>query len=46
MHRKGKGKDKEDKEKKKLEDNIEQAIVSKKPNVKWSDVAGLDEAKK
>ncbi|KAK9885765.1 hypothetical protein WA026_013636 [Henosepilachna vigintioctopunctata] len=37
--------DGEDPEKKKLEGRLEGAIVVEKPNVKWSDVAGLDAAK-
>jgi len=35
----------EDAEKKKLRGALTGAIVSEKPNVKWSDVAGLDNAK-
>lgn len=35
----------EDPEKKKLESKLEGVIVLEKPNVKWSDVAGLDGAK-
>lgn len=35
----------EDKEKKKLVTQLEGAIVMEKPNVKWSDVAGLNAAK-
>ena len=50
---KGKGKDKkggngegdEDEEAKKLEEQLSGCLVSEKPNVKWSDVAGLDKAK-
>jgi len=34
-----------DPEKKKMEKKLEGAIVMEKPNVKWSDVAGLDAAK-
>merc|ERR1712004_120037 len=34
-----------DPEKKKMEKKLEGAIVIEKPNVKWSDVAGLDAAK-
>ena len=37
--------DDDDKETKKLRSAIEGAIVSEKPNVKWSDIAGLDGAK-
>ncbi|RWS09226.1 vacuolar protein sorting-associated protein 4B-like protein, partial [Dinothrombium tinctorium] len=37
--------DEEDKEKKKLISQLEGAIVMEKPNVKWSDVAGLEQAK-
>lgn len=29
----------------KLQDALSSAIVKEKPNVKWSDVAGLDQAK-
>ena len=35
----------EDEETKKLMGALQGAIVSEKPNVKWSDVAGLDGAK-
>jgi len=46
----GDGKSNEDddeanKDTKKLQDALSQAIVMEKPNVKWSDVAGLDKAK-
>lgn len=41
----GKDEDKEDKENAKLRSSIQNAIVSEKPNVQWSDVAGLDAAK-
>ena len=34
-----------DPEKKKMQSKLEGAIVIEKPNVKWSDVAGLDAAK-
>lgn len=37
--------DEEDKDKKKLMNQLEGAIVMEKPNVKWSDVAGLESAK-
>eukprot|EP00904_Undaria_pinnatifida_P002642 jgi/Undpi1/12379/HiC_scaffold_5.g02051.m1 len=40
-----KKKDAGDDEKKKLRGALEGAIVSEKPNVKWSDVAGLEQAK-
>lgn len=36
----------DDKEKKEFEDALKGAIVTEKPNVKWSDVAGLDNAKR
>lgn len=36
---------KDDTEEKKLEDALSSAIVKEKPNIKWSDVAGLDQAK-
>ncbi len=46
---KGKGKgeeeEEEDEEDKKLADSLAGAIVSEKPNVRWSDVAGLEGAK-
>jgi vacuolar protein-sorting-associated protein 4 len=45
---KGKGKSKEDeddKDKNKMRSNLEGAIVKLKPNVKWSDIAGLEGAK-
>jgi vacuolar protein-sorting-associated protein 4 len=32
-------------EDKKMQDALSSAIVREKPNVKWSDVAGLDQAK-
>ena len=35
----------EDEETKKLEEQLSGCLVSEKPNVKWSDVAGLDKAK-
>lgn len=35
----------EDKEEDKLQDALSSAIVKEKPNVKWSDVAGLEQAK-
>lgn len=35
----------DDTEKKKLKWKLEEAIVMEKPNVKWSDIAGLDDAK-
>merc|ERR1711953_786533 len=37
--------DENDPEKKKMQAKLEGAIVMEKPNVKWSDVAGLDAAK-
>jgi vacuolar protein-sorting-associated protein 4 len=37
--------DEEDKDKKKLMNQLEGAIVIEKPNVQWSDVAGLEGAK-
>mmetsp|Transcript_15978 Transcript_15978/g.15386 ORF Transcript_15978/g.15386 Transcript_15978/m.15386 type:complete len:255 (+) Transcript_15978:157-921(+) len=39
------GKKEEDKEEEKLQDALSSAIVKEKPNIKWSDVAGLDQAK-
>ncbi|KAJ2949286.1 hypothetical protein O0L34_g6235 [Tuta absoluta] len=41
----GKGTDNDNPENKKLQGNLEGAIVFEKPNVKWSDVAGLEGAK-
>ena len=35
----------DDPEKKKLQSRLEGAIVMEKPNVKWSDIAGLEAAK-
>eukprot|EP00808_Paulinella_micropora_P005270 g81524.t1 len=35
----------EDTEAKKLQDSLSSAIIREKPDVKWSDVAGLDQAK-
>jgi len=37
--------DDDDPEKKKMQGKLEGAIVEEKPNIKWSDVAGLDAAK-
>lgn len=37
--------DEDDKDKKKLMSQLEDAIVIEKPNIKWSDVAGLEGAK-
>lgn len=37
--------DKQDEDKKKLMSQLEGAIVMEKPNIKWSDVAGLEQAK-
>ena len=39
------GKDKENDEEQKMQDALSSAIVREKPNVKWTDVAGLDQAK-
>ena len=36
----------EDKEKDKLKNSLNDAIVRDKPNVKWEDIAGLENAKK
>ena len=36
---------KEDEESKKLQDALSSCVVTEKPNVKWSDVAGLEKAK-
>ena len=33
------------KDKDNFEDSLSQAIVKEKPNVKWTDIAGLDKAK-
>ncbi|TFL06588.1 AAA-domain-containing protein [Pterulicium gracile] len=41
----GKGEDDQDPETKKLRAGLSGAILSEKPNVKWSDVAGLEGAK-
>jgi vacuolar protein-sorting-associated protein 4 len=41
----GGGKEEDDKEKDKMKASLSGAIVSEKPNVKWTDVAGLDGAK-
>lgn len=41
----GGGDDSEDEESAKLEKALSEAIVSEKPNVKWSDVSGLEGAK-
>ena len=38
-------KSEDDKENNKFKDQLSGAIVVEKPNVKWSDVAGLDQAK-
>jgi vacuolar protein-sorting-associated protein 4 len=35
----------EDTEENKLQESLNSAIVKEKPNVKWSDVAGLEQAK-
>lgn len=37
--------DDDDPEKKKMQGKLEGAIIEEKPNIKWSDVAGLDAAK-
>lgn len=34
-----------DEETKKLQESLTSAIITEKPNVKWSDVAGLEQAK-
>lgn len=41
----GSSKTEDDKEKDKFTDQLSSAIVVEKPNVKWSDVAGLEQAK-
>ena len=41
----GSGDGKVDEESKKLQDALSSAIVREKPNIKWTDVAGLDQAK-
>jgi hypothetical protein len=41
----GGDKDKDGEEDKKMQDALSSAIVREKPNVKWTDVAGLDQAK-
>ena len=43
--KKPKGKGEDDNEEEKLADALSSAIVTEKPNVKWSDVAGLEAAK-
>jgi vacuolar protein-sorting-associated protein 4 len=43
--KKGDGDDDHDAEKKKLRDALSGAIVTEKPNIKWEDVAGLENAK-
>lgn len=42
---KGTGKDEVNEEEQKLQNALNAAIVREKPNVKWADVAGLDQAK-
>ena len=42
---KEKAEEKKDPEQKKLEDSLSSCIVTEKPNIKWSDVAGLVKAK-
>jgi len=39
------GGDKGNEEDQKMQDALSSAIVREKPNVKWTDVAGLDQAK-
>ena len=41
----GANEEEEDEEKRKRDSALESAIVREKPDVKWSDVAGLDGAK-
>lgn len=41
----GEGSDKDDPEKAKLMAGLDSVIIREKPNVKWSDVAGLESAK-
>ena len=41
----GVGKDAEDQEQAKLRAGLDPVIIREKPNVKWSDVAGLESAK-
>ena len=45
MKKKGDGEDDVDEEKNKLRGALSGAIVTEKPNVKWEDVAGLEQAK-
>ena len=40
------GKDDDDKDSKKMKDTIGEAIVTEKPNIKWEDISGLENAKK
>ena len=40
------GEIKKDKDEQSISDGISQAIVKEKPNIKWQDVGGLDQAKK
>jgi len=42
----GGGKGGEDKETGKMKEALGEAIVTEKPNVKWTDIAGLENAKK
>ena len=35
-----------DEDRQKLRDGLQESIVSEKPNVQWSDIAGLEEAKR
>jgi len=37
--------DNDDEDNKKLQDALSSAIVTEKPNIKWTDVAGLEGAK-
>lgn len=42
----GKGNSADDKETNKMKEALGEAIVGEKPNVKWTDIAGLENAKK
>jgi len=46
VHRKKKITNDKDDENSKLMSNLESAIVTEKPNVRWEDIAGLEQAKK
>jgi len=37
---------KEDDDNAKMQSNLESAIVTEKPNIRWDDIAGLEQAKK